>query len=578
MSKITIKQQLVPKMRLSLILLFAVLASVIYLVIGHPKTSSAATGCTALPTTKGAVVVSSVSVPTTGTYHVWSHIKTADTTNNSFLFQTDNNCNINIGDSASIAANTWTWVDYRDGNTATKADVSLSAGTHPMEIAGREDNVLVDRILCISDTCVPTSTGDNCVIASDTTPPTVSLTAPAAGVTVSGSSVAVTANASDDTGVVGVQFKIDGNNLNSEDVTSPYATTLDTTTVANGSHTITATARDIAGHSTTSASVSFTVDNGSVLKIGETTITAGADSGNANRLIAQQATLGQSATIQSMSFYVVNPAGNLRLGIYDASGPSGGPGVKKAETAQITPLAGWNTANVVTQVSLPAGSYWLAYLPSDNNLSFRNSSSTTTPSRFYTFTYGTMPSTFSTTTSTTPSHWSLYATLSLSSATDTTPPTVSIASPASGVTVSGTSVAVSANASDNVGVAGVQFKLDGVNLSAEDTASPYSITWDTSAVSNGTHALTAVARDAAGLTTTSTSVSVTVNNVAAAKSGDINGDNSVNITDLSLLLSSYNQNVTQCTTNAALKCDLSSPGDGVVNIFDLSILLSHYGT
>jgi hypothetical protein len=569
MSKITIKQQLVPKMRLSLILLFAVLASVIYLVIGHPKTSSAATGCTALPTTKGAVVVSSVSVPTTGTYHVWSHIKTADTTNNSFLFQTDNNCNINIGDSASIAANTWTWVDYRDGNTATKADVSLSAGTHPMEIAGREDNVLVDRILLISDTCVPTSTGDNCVIASDTTPPTVSLTAPAAGVTVSGSSVAVTANASDDTGVVGVQFKIDGNNLNSEDVTSPYATTLDTTTVANGSHTITATARDIAGHSTTSASVSFTVDNGSVLKIGETTITAGADSGNANRLIAQQATLGQSATIQSMSFYVVNPAGNLRLGIYDASGPSGGPGVKKAETAQITPLAGWNTANVVTQVSLPAGSYWLAYLPSDNNLSFRNSSSTTTPSRFYTFTYGTMPSTFSTTTSTTPSHWSLYATLSLSSATDTTPPTVSIASPASGVTVSGTSVAVSANASDNVGVAGVQFKLDGVNLSAEDTASPYSITWDTSAVSNGTHALTAVARDAAGLTTTSTSVSVTVNNVAAAKSGDINGDNSVNITD---------QNVTQCTTNAALKCDLSSPGDGVVNIFDLSILLSHYGT
>jgi endoglucanase len=62
------------------------------------------------------------------------------------------------------------------------------------------------------------------------------------------------------------------------------------------------------------------------------------------------------------------------------------------------------------------------------------------------------------------------------------------------------------------------------------------------------------------------------------KIGDVNGDNSVNITDLSLLLSSYGQSTTQCTTNSAYKCDLSSPADGVVNIFDLSILLSHYGS
>jgi hypothetical protein len=62
------------------------------------------------------------------------------------------------------------------------------------------------------------------------------------------------------------------------------------------------------------------------------------------------------------------------------------------------------------------------------------------------------------------------------------------------------------------------------------------------------------------------------------KTGDINGDNSVNITDLSLLLSSYGQTTTQCATNVAFKCDLSSPPDGIVNIFDLSILLSHYGT
>src|SRR2546427_5810795 len=52
---------------------------------------------------------------------------------------------------------------------------------------------------------------------------------------------------------------------------------------------------------------------------------------------------------------------------------------------------------------------------------------------------------------------------------DVTPPTVSISAPANGVTVSGTAVTVSASASDNVGVAGVQFKLNGVNLGAEDT-------------------------------------------------------------------------------------------------------------
>jgi hypothetical protein len=71
---------------------------------------------------------------------------------------------------------------------------------------------------------------------------------------------------------------------------------------------------------------------------------------------------------------------------------------------------------------------------------------------------------------------------------------------------------------------------------------------------------------------------VVLNQSTGPKQGDINGDNNVNITDLSLLLSSYGQNTTQCITNNAYKCDLSTPGDGVVNIFDLSILLSKYGT
>src|SRR5262249_40402453 len=92
---------------------------------------------------------------------------------------------------------------------------------------------------------------------------------------------------------------------------------------------------------------------------------------------------------------------------------------------------------------------------------------------------------------------------------DTTPPTVSMTSPANGASLTG-NVTVSANAADNIGVAGVQFKLDGVNLGAEDTLSPYSIPWNPASAGNGTHALTATARDTSGNLFTSAPVSVTV--------------------------------------------------------------------
>ena len=77
------------------------------------------------------------------------------------------------------------------------------------------------------------------------------------------------------------------------------------------------------------------------------------------------------------------------------------------------------------------------------------------------------------------------------------PPSVSVTAPASGATVSST-VSVSASASDDVGVAGVQFRLGAVNLGSEDTSAPYSISWDTTTVSNGSYSITAVARDTAG--------------------------------------------------------------------------------
>src|SRR4029079_19685573 len=194
-------------------------------------------------------------------------------------------------------------------------------------------------------------------VAPDTIAPTVSITAPAAGATLSGTTT-VTASASDNIGVAGVQFKLDGANIGAEVNAAPYQIPWNTVSTSNGAHALTAVARDAAGNTTTSAAVSVTVNN------------------------------------------------------------------------------------------------------------------------------------------------------------DTTAPTVSITAPAGGATVAG-SVGVSASASDNVGCAGVQCTLGGANLGAEVTAAPYTVSWNTTLTANGAHALTAVARDAAGNTTTSAAVSVTVNNVDA---------------------------------------------------------------
>src|SRR6267154_1739869 len=99
--------------------------------------------------------------------------------------------------------------------------------------------------------------------------------------------------------------------------------------------------------------------------------------------------------------------------------------------------------------------------------------------------------------------------------TDTSPPTVAITSPANGATVSGF-LTVTATASDNVGVVGVQFKYAGAGGSgnlgeaggAEDTSAPAF----TNNVPNGSYTLTAVARDAAGNLTTSAPIAITVAN------------------------------------------------------------------
>jgi len=91
---------------------------------------------------------------------------------------------------------------------------------------------------------------------------------------------------------------------------------------------------------------------------------------------------------------------------------------------------------------------------------------------------------------------------------DSTPPTATLTAPSAGTTLSGT-VTLSAMASDNVSVARVDFLVDGQTV-ASDTTSPYSVSWDSTTVTNGSHTVAARAVDASGNTGTSASVSVTV--------------------------------------------------------------------
>ncbi len=94
--------------------------------------------------------------------------------------------------------------------------------------------------------------------------------------------------------------------------------------------------------------------------------------------------------------------------------------------------------------------------------------------------------------------------------TNGTPPSVSLTSPAPSGTVT-TLATVSANASDtNYAITGVQFLLDGSNLGSKVTSSPYSITWDSSSTSAGTHTLSAIAYNSAGMNATASPVSFIV--------------------------------------------------------------------
>ncbi len=291
--------------------------------------------------------------------------------------------------------------------------------------------------------------------AADTTAPTVTLTSPAAAATVAGT-ITLSATATDDVGVTSAWFTVDGSTIGAEDTAAPYQMSWNSSTVSNGTHAIRAFARDAAGNTAGSSTTTITVNN-TVADTTAPTVAVSSPSGGAtvSGNVTVTATASDNVGVSSVQFTL----DGANLGSADTTSPY-----------SIT----WSTTGTSN------GSHTLRAVARDAAGNSSTSSAVTV-----TVNNG-----------------------------DKTAPTVTMSSPNANATVSG-NVTVRATASDNVGVTSVQFTLDGANLGSADTTSPYSITWSTTGASNGTHTLRAVARDAAGNSSTSAALTVTVANISA---------------------------------------------------------------
>lgn len=162
---------------------------------------------------------------------------------------------------AAVTADTFpnlkAYVDYDDNNPSTGVAENRQAySDSEVFTQAKQDayNNFVDAIYNLGTTTTPTPTP-----TPDTTPPTVSLTTPANGATVSGD-FTVSASASDNVGVSKVELYIDGQ-LVATDTNSPYTFSVDSTKYSNGSHTMYLEAFDAASNHASTASVTVTIQN-----------------------------------------------------------------------------------------------------------------------------------------------------------------------------------------------------------------------------------------------------------------------------------------------------------------------------
>ena len=387
-------------------------------------------------------------------------------------------------------------------NTAT-----LTNGAHTISARGTD---AAGNIGTATNVAVTVS---NSTSTPDTTLPTASVTSPTAGATLTGTTtVAVTA--ADNIGVTGVTLLVDGNAVGAPDTTAPYSFVFNTATLANGAHTISARASDLAGNLGTSAVVNVTVTNGT--STGTNLVT--------NGTFETAGTAGNPASWNRGGWGT-----NTRTYTYPATGFAG-----NGATIAISGYTSGDAKWYFNDVAVTPGTQ---YTVSDRYNSTVSSQAliryTLTGGTNQYLTLQTLPSTAGawqtfTGTFTPPANtvsmtlFHLIAgngslTLDNMSVTgpggagDTTAPAVAVTSPTAGATLTGTTT-IAVTATDAVGVTGVTLLVDGNAVGVADTTAPYSFVLNTATLTNGAHTISARGTDAAGNIGTATNVAVTVSN------------------------------------------------------------------
>jgi glucose/arabinose dehydrogenase/chitodextrinase len=410
-------------------------------------------------------------------------------------------------------------------------------------------------------------------LTPDTTSPTVAITAPTGPAPLSGT-VTISADASDNAGVSGVTFLVDNAVVGGgEDTTFPYSVSWDTTSVPNGVHTIVARARDTSNNTADSLPVTVTVSNTQIAGLVAaysfddgtgTTANDFSGQGNTATLINGVAWVtgqhGKAVSFDGVNDYITIPnststniSGNaLTLSMWInpqplASGDSVVIG-KFWNTTQSSPyyqygleLGGGNTTDFyVGTTSGPRAALGGAILPYNQwsylaitfdggqVKTYVNGALVNTQALSASITARGNPMNIGADASVAQFNKGLLDDLRIYSRVLTQPqiqadmtmpvggttagsPQILIDFPASGAQVSNI-VNVTADATDDTGVASVQFFVDGVATGSPDTTDPYALAWDTRTVNNGAHTLTALATDVDGHSTLSAPVTVNVAN------------------------------------------------------------------
>jgi len=145
-------------------------------------------------------------------------------------------------------------VEHVQAAVFTATALTDASHTLAVEVTG-EKNALSSGTLVVVDAFAITAGAAGLV---DTTPPAVTITSPRAGATVP-TGLILRAGAVDDFAVASVRLLVDGVDIANEAIIAPYWASWDTSTVAEGPHTVTVVARDTAGN-TGSADIPVTVD------------------------------------------------------------------------------------------------------------------------------------------------------------------------------------------------------------------------------------------------------------------------------------------------------------------------------